>query len=64
LLGNLALFAVAGVALSQSREQYREQAFLTVMNLSRALEQSLINAFGKVDAALLAVIGCFPPPLA
>jgi diguanylate cyclase (GGDEF)-like protein/PAS domain S-box-containing protein len=56
LLGNLALFAVAGVALSQSREQYREQAFLTVMNLSRALEQSLINAFGKVDAALLAVI--------
>ena len=56
LLINLAVVCVAALVLWRAREQYREQAYVMVENLSKVLEQNLIATFEKVDAALLSVI--------
>jgi diguanylate cyclase (GGDEF)-like protein/PAS domain S-box-containing protein len=56
LLSNLLVATVAAFALSHSREQYRERAYVTVDNLSKVLEQTVVATIEKIDTALLSVV--------
>ena len=48
LLVNLVVIAATGFALSYSREQHRERAFVIVENLSQVLEQDISGDVGEM----------------
>jgi PAS domain S-box-containing protein len=55
LLVNLFVFALTGMSLSQSREQYEEHAEVTGQNVARLLEVYIRGIADKADLSLLAL---------
>ncbi|HZX31605.1 MAG TPA: ATP-binding protein [Rhodocyclaceae bacterium] len=51
---NIAVLALVALALSQSFQNYRQQADITTQNLSRTLSQSIASTIAQVDLGLLA----------
>ncbi|MBF0283909.1 MAG: PAS domain-containing protein [Magnetococcales bacterium] len=56
LLINLTAFAMTGVALLNSRQEFQERAEITTRNLAQTLEESIRGMIQQVDLALLTVV--------
>ncbi|MDD5247451.1 MAG: PAS domain S-box protein [Rhodocyclaceae bacterium] len=52
---NILVFALAGVSLHQSRQQYEQRAQILTQNIARALDQDLSSSIEKIDLGLRAV---------
>ena len=57
ILVNLAVVVVSGILLYQLREHDKNRIRIHTQNLSRSLEQSIVNIIEKSDVGLLAVVG-------
>jgi hypothetical protein len=60
VLVNLCVIAMSVMWLDHSRQKDMSDASTTAQNLSKALEQYILGAVGKIDVALLTVVDTYP----